>query len=232
MIGSGRRFEENGFFEKLNEIEGYVLSDVTKFPEIPLWKVSEGIVRRWYHDGMLGARTQVSRPRALKLVGGVRMQYEFALDGEERLTLDELTYELERWHRYNKETIVDEYAGVPVLVNEFWTAKQRAAHSLHEISYRACFKAQLPRFFITRLTDPGDVVFDPFMGRGTTLLEAAVARAADTGERRQSAVSRASRGAAGPRRRWRRSTRGWALWRWTNRRRIPTASTFSSMNGR
>ena len=69
MIGSGRRFEENGFFEKLNAIEGYVLSDVTRFPEIPLWKVSEKIVRRWYHDGMLGAGTKVSRSRALKLLG-------------------------------------------------------------------------------------------------------------------------------------------------------------------
>jgi hypothetical protein len=59
-------------------------------------------------------------------------------------------------------------------VNEFWTARQRAAHSLHEISYRACFKPQLPRFFIERLTAPGDCVYDPFMGRGTTLLEAAL----------------------------------------------------------
>ncbi|HSH17687.1 MAG TPA: hypothetical protein VLD18_16725, partial [Verrucomicrobiae bacterium] len=36
---------------------------------------------------------------------------------------------------------------VPVFVNEFWTARQRQASSLHEISYRACFKPQLPRFF-------------------------------------------------------------------------------------
>jgi hypothetical protein len=70
------------------------------------------------------------------------------------------------------------HGGKPVRVNtftnEFWTAKQRAAHSLHEISYRACFKPQLPRFFIDRLTQPGDVVYDPFMGRGTTLIEAAL----------------------------------------------------------
>jgi hypothetical protein len=59
-------------------------------------------------------------------------------------------------------------------VNEFWTSRQRAAHSLHEVSYRACFKPQLPRFFIERLTIPGGVVYDPFMGRGTTLLEAAL----------------------------------------------------------
>jgi hypothetical protein len=63
---------------------------------------------------------------------------------------------------------------VDMFVNEFWTARQRAAHSLHEISYRACFKPQLPRFFIERLTRPGDVVYDPFMGRGTTLIEAAL----------------------------------------------------------
>ncbi|MDX2081577.1 MAG: DNA methyltransferase [Terrimicrobiaceae bacterium] len=63
---------------------------------------------------------------------------------------------------------------VPVFINEFWTARQRQAHSLHEISYRACFKPQLPRFFIERLSEPGDIVFDPFLGRGTTLLEAAL----------------------------------------------------------
>jgi DNA methylase len=60
------------------------------------------------------------------------------------------------------------------LVNEFWTAGQRQAHSLHEVSYRACFKAQLPEFFIHRLTQPGDAVYDPFMGRGTTPIQAAL----------------------------------------------------------
>jgi hypothetical protein len=62
----------------------------------------------------------------------------------------------------------------PTFVNEFWTAKQRAANNLHEISYRACFKPQLPRFFIERLTEPGDIVYDPFMGRGTTPIEASL----------------------------------------------------------
>jgi hypothetical protein len=63
---------------------------------------------------------------------------------------------------------------VPTFVNEYWTAKQRQASSLQEISYRACFKPQLPRFFIERLTQPGEVVYDPFMGRGTTVVEAAL----------------------------------------------------------
>ncbi len=58
--------------------------------------------------------------------------------------------------------------------NEFWTARQRQAASIHEISYRACFKPQLPRFFIELLTRPGAVVYDPFSGRGTTAIEAAL----------------------------------------------------------
>jgi hypothetical protein len=65
---------------------------------------------------------------------------------------------------------------VPLLTNEFWTNRQRAANSLHEISYRACFKPQLPRFFIGRLTQDGERVYDPFSGRGTTALEAALLR--------------------------------------------------------
>jgi hypothetical protein len=68
----------------------------------------------------------------------------------------------------------DRRVSVKTFENEFWTSRQRAAHSLHEISYRACFKPQLPRFFIERLTDPGGVVYDPFAGRGTTMLEAAL----------------------------------------------------------
>ncbi len=76
--------------------------------------------------------------------------------------------------QFGRESVVRETKGVPTYVNEFWTSKQRQANSLHEIAYRACFKPQLPRFFIDLLTQPGDVVYDPFMGRGTTLIEAAL----------------------------------------------------------
>jgi hypothetical protein len=63
---------------------------------------------------------------------------------------------------------VDQFAG------EFWTAGQRQASSLHEVSYRACFKPQLPRYFIRRFSSEGDRVYDPFSGRGTTAIEAAL----------------------------------------------------------
>jgi hypothetical protein len=61
---------------------------------------------------------------------------------------------------------------IPQFTNEFWTSRQRRASSIHEISYRACFKPQLPHFFIGLLTDINDVVYDPFSGRGTTVIEA------------------------------------------------------------
>ena len=82
--------------------------------------------------------------------------------------------ELRGFDAFGAKTVEYEEEGVPYLVNEFWTSGQRRAHSLQEISYRACFKPQLPEFFIARLTAPGEAVHDPFMGRGTTPVQAAL----------------------------------------------------------
>ena len=57
---------------------------------------------------------------------------------------------------------------------EFWTNKQRQMCSIHEVSYRACFKPQLPKYFIEKYTKEDEVVYDPFGGRGTTAIEAAL----------------------------------------------------------
>jgi hypothetical protein len=112
------------------------------------------------------------------------LQFDFAvLPNDEPIFKDSLARQLRDFREFGAETrlvhtqartLSAESITVPTYVNEFWTSKQRAASRLHEISYRACFKPQLPRFFIERLTRPGEVVYDPFMGRGTTLLEAAL----------------------------------------------------------
>lgn len=58
-------------------------------------------------------------------------------------------------------------------IGELWTAQQRQMHSLHYIvSYRASFKPELPDFCIKRYSRPGDIILDPFCGRGTTALQA------------------------------------------------------------
>ncbi len=88
----------------------------------------------------------------------------------------DLHYELRTFHEFNRPTGTEERSfadlRIPLYENEFWTSKQRDGHSLHEVSYRACYKPQLPAFFIQRLCRPECVVYDPFMGRGTTLIEA------------------------------------------------------------
>ncbi len=90
----------------------------------------------------------------------------FSLDKGNSLFYEKVKTRIE-YYQYNNQSI-------PKYINEYWTAKQRQSNPIHEISYRACFKAQLPRFFIELLTNENDIVYDPFSGRGTTALEAAL----------------------------------------------------------
>ncbi len=82
--------------------------------------------------------------------------------------------EIFEFDKFGNKTQTECIDDIDYYINEFWTSRQRQANRIHEISYRACFKPQLPAFFINRLTRPGDVVYDPFMGRGTTPVEAAL----------------------------------------------------------
>lgn len=66
--------------------------------------------------------------------------------------------------------------GVPRLAIEpEWKAQPRLwGHSLHPMcSYLASFPAALSHAFVARYSRPGDVVLDPFSGRGTVPLQAA-----------------------------------------------------------
>jgi hypothetical protein len=66
--------------------------------------------------------------------------------------------------------------GVPRLpIEPEWKAQPRLwGHSLHPMcSYLASFPAALAHACIARYSRPGDVVFDPFSGRGTAPLQAA-----------------------------------------------------------
>lgn len=51
----------------------------------------------------------------------------------------------------------------------------RWGHSMHAMcSYHGMFPAKVAHYFIQRFTRPGDLVVDPFSGRGTTALQARV----------------------------------------------------------
>lgn len=81
---------------------------------------------------------------------------------------------IESFLEFGQPTAIQDFDGTRYFINEFWTSRQRQANRIHELSYRACFKPQLPAFFIERLTQENDIVYDPFMGRGTTPIEAAL----------------------------------------------------------
>jgi len=62
----------------------------------------------------------------------------------------------------------------PIALAPEWKDQQRLwGHAFHPMcSYLASFPAALTHAFIARYTRPGDVVLDPFSGRGTTPLQA------------------------------------------------------------
>lgn len=62
--------------------------------------------------------------------------------------------------------------GIPYFTNQFWTSRQRSESTIHEV--RASFNPSLPEFFIHLLSRKWTTVHDPFMGRGTVPLQAAL----------------------------------------------------------
>lgn len=62
----------------------------------------------------------------------------------------------------------------PAWARPVWKRSRRNwKNSLHNMcSYLAMFPPALPHYFIMQFTKPRDIVFDPFSGRGTTVLEA------------------------------------------------------------
>jgi len=53
-----------------------------------------------------------------------------------------------------------------------WSFPKRGDWAVHESDYRGNWPPQIPRNLIFRYSKEGDIVFDPFVGGGTTLIEA------------------------------------------------------------
>lgn len=72
MVGSGRSFDEKGFLIKLKEIEGYIVSDIKQFPNVPYWIIPKTIVLKWWQENRLGTTSNISRKKALELIAEER----------------------------------------------------------------------------------------------------------------------------------------------------------------
>jgi hypothetical protein len=67
-VGSSRTFNEKNFFDKLSEIEGYILCDIVSFPNVPYWKVNSETVKDWYSKGFLGKNARMTREKLLAIL--------------------------------------------------------------------------------------------------------------------------------------------------------------------
>ncbi len=68
MVGSGRSFNEAGFLAKLDEIAGYIVSDIEAFPDVPFWIIPKDVVASWWAGKQLGSTTKISRDKAHSLL--------------------------------------------------------------------------------------------------------------------------------------------------------------------
>lgn len=67
MKGSQREFDENGFLEKLDEIEGYLIAQITEFPKVPVYQIAKSQVLKWWLSGQLGTTSDITLKRAKSL---------------------------------------------------------------------------------------------------------------------------------------------------------------------
>lgn len=65
QVGSGRKFNEDGFQLKMSGIKGFILSDIVGFPVVDVYVVPVDNVLRWHQARLLGSSAKVSRQKFL-----------------------------------------------------------------------------------------------------------------------------------------------------------------------
>ena len=65
QVGSGRQFEETGFQAKLNNLKGFILSDIVDFPNVEIFVVPVEFVKEWHSAKKLGTTAKISRAKFL-----------------------------------------------------------------------------------------------------------------------------------------------------------------------
>ena len=74
--------------------------------------------------------------------------------------------------KYNDINIKEWKNYEDVLTDSLWIIEKRDNSGVHNGHYHGNFVPQIPHQLLTRYTKQGDWVLDPFMGSGTTLIEA------------------------------------------------------------
>ena len=66
---------------------------------------------------------------------------------------------------------IDKWKESEIWTDSLWLISERDKSGKHSNSYHGNFVPQLPHQLILRYTKTGDIVFDPFVGNGTTVFE-------------------------------------------------------------
>ena len=77
-----------------------------------------------------------------------------------RETINDLN--LKQWRQYDD-----------ILTDSLWIQNRRDSGGAHQAGYHGNCIPQIPNHLLRRFTKPGDIVLDPFIGGGTTAVEAA-----------------------------------------------------------
>ena len=67
-IGSSRTFNEEGFLKKLDNIKGYIVSDISHWPNVPVYKITSQNVLLWYNSNKLSSNTKISKNKFFELI--------------------------------------------------------------------------------------------------------------------------------------------------------------------
>jgi len=86
-----------------------------------------------------------------------------------RIEIEDQVIELEPIDVKRLEPLDDELTDVSTTV---WSFPKRGAWATHRGDYRGNWPPQIPRALMLMYTKPGDLVLDPMVGSGTTLIEA------------------------------------------------------------
>jgi hypothetical protein len=77
MVGCGRTFNQEGFYEKLTNLTHFIVCDILFFPRIPYYIITSEDVRRWHEDGgILGYRSGITRIKFQNLMRRERWDRE------------------------------------------------------------------------------------------------------------------------------------------------------------
>lgn len=67
MVGKGRNFDASAFLARLDTLRGYIVPDVSSFPDVQLYVISSDRIRQLFETGCLGHTTRVSRGQFISL---------------------------------------------------------------------------------------------------------------------------------------------------------------------